>query len=146
MKEIEVMSSSFYIYTVWHFCDLCYLFRDIECDLNINNGVGIRNTHLLKYYCLGMYDNFFLFCVCMNIYCLWKLVCLNICLGTHNHFLSWYVWNIMVMVCMNIYCLGLFEYFLFWYLVCMNICLGMYQGFTLHTIVRFYVKFLSKMY
>ncbi|KAK7116384.1 poly(A) RNA polymerase GLD2-like [Littorina saxatilis] len=27
--------------------------KDIECDLNINNGVGIRNTHLLKYYCLS---------------------------------------------------------------------------------------------
>lgn len=27
--------------------------KNIECDLNINNGVGIRNTHLLKYYCLS---------------------------------------------------------------------------------------------
>ncbi|XP_076443824.1 poly(A) RNA polymerase GLD2-like isoform X2 [Babylonia areolata] len=27
--------------------------KNIECDLNINNGVGIRNTHLLKYYCLA---------------------------------------------------------------------------------------------
>lgn len=26
--------------------------KNIECDLNINNGVGIRNTHLLKYYCM----------------------------------------------------------------------------------------------
>ena len=25
-------------------------FRRVECDLNINNSVGIRNTHLLKYY------------------------------------------------------------------------------------------------
>ncbi|KAL5005038.1 hypothetical protein ScPMuIL_018494 [Solemya velum] len=24
---------------------------NVECDLNINNSVGIRNTHLLKYYC-----------------------------------------------------------------------------------------------
>lgn len=24
----------------------------IECDLNINNRVGIRNTHLIKYYCM----------------------------------------------------------------------------------------------
>ena len=22
----------------------------VECDLNINNSVGIRNTHLLRYY------------------------------------------------------------------------------------------------
>ncbi|KAL3866884.1 hypothetical protein ACJMK2_044137 [Sinanodonta woodiana] len=24
---------------------------EVECDLNINNAVGIRNTHLLRYYC-----------------------------------------------------------------------------------------------
>ena len=37
-------------------------FRKIECDLNINNGVGIRNTHLLKYYCLCKFP-----CCCPNI-------------------------------------------------------------------------------
>ena len=35
----------------WNVLHVCH-FRNIECDLNINNGVGIRNTHLLKYYCL----------------------------------------------------------------------------------------------
>ena len=29
-------------------------FTGFECDLNINNSVGIRNTHLLKAYSLGM--------------------------------------------------------------------------------------------
>lgn len=24
----------------------------VECDLNVNNSVGIRNTHLIKYYCM----------------------------------------------------------------------------------------------
>ena len=43
-------------------CCVMLFFRNIECDLNINNGVGIRNTHLLKYYCLCKFP-----CCCPNI-------------------------------------------------------------------------------
>ena len=27
----------------------------VECDLNVNNSVGIRNTHLLRYYASSEY-------------------------------------------------------------------------------------------
>jgi len=36
-----------------YLCVFVSIYSGIECDLNINNSVGIRNTHLLRYYALS---------------------------------------------------------------------------------------------
>ncbi|XP_048253385.1 poly(A) RNA polymerase gld-2 homolog A-like [Haliotis rufescens] len=44
VKKCQVIRAAVPILRFWDKC------RDFECDLNINNAVGIRNTHLLRYY------------------------------------------------------------------------------------------------